>query len=1836
MELTRFFSKISKHDVALAGGKGASLGEMTQAKIPVPNGFVILADSFEKFLEETDLNVELDSILDQVNHKEMESIETASEKIKALILGAKMPKYIETQIQKDFKELNTKYVAVRSSATSEDSSSAAWAGQLDSFLNTTKKDLLDKVKRCWASLFTPRAIFYRFEKGLHNTKISVAVVVQKMVESEISGIAFSVHPVTQDRNQLIIEAGFGLGEAIVSGQITPDSYVVEKVPRRIIDKNVSEQERGLFKIEGGGNEWKNVTDKGAQQKLSDKQIMELSETILRIEKHYAFPCDIEWAFEGGKFFIVQSRPITTLTDKENDKEMPSAETKETFKKKSKKKDNEGKKTEKKEQIQKNEVKLEEITPLLKSKKEIQQFPSTILPLLCATESATYMKKALGFTYDNFYFEFTGGYANMCYFSKNNHEVADKLMREYGKDKSYFKKAKQLYEKIYAKEQQKNLEKKEKYFKDKNSQNLYDWIEQATLLPAKGVGLAHLIEAISMTKTHALKDQLAEKIKDPQELSNALNTLTSPEKTSFFAKYQLALKNAFTEKNKEKQKKLLEKVVNTYSWIKNGYTGKKELTIQELFEQKGNLQDVKEINPKEIQKQKETIKKKSALSKETIELAELFSFLTTWQDERKEAILKGITEICDAIKELSNYTGISEEKLLLLTPDEIRNKRFLEPKILEELAEREKYFFVFYSANKKPEYALFFGEENKKKIQEITKEENQVNIDSIYGTCASTGKVIGKVQICRNINEINNFEKGNILVASMTRPEYLPAMKKSIAVVTDEGGLTCHAAIISRELNIPCIIGTKYATKVLKNGDLIEVRANHGQIIILNRTGEEKDFQKLKDYLEITPLDIKTAKCNCTIIGTVFKSYVDPKSICGGYGTVFILYNNLILSQDIVQEKMDSLERNIWETSIKNRAVLKQWITTANKVQKQLDKFALNAEQLKTLNNAKLANYFNKVIEKSLEWWLYGAVGEEKGLIVEEKIIPELVRANKISEEEAREYIMVTTTPKIPSIFSKEREAFLDLCKEASQNKELLKITEKKKLTLEEKQFLNKVKKYSKDFFFAGTDFYDSQRTDTEGVLNRIREQLKKQNSSRITEELKTLKNNIPSLLKKQKTMKNKLKLTKDVINYLWYFSEMQKWIDTRKHSMTKQFKYINNVLAETAKRKKLSYGQVAKLFSEEIIELLKGDLSVLKQANKRDPSVFIRKANTPMKEYNGEEAREIIRLIKKTNIQNETIKGTVASKGGQKIVTGKARIVMNPTINPFEEGEILVTTMTRIEFVPIMNKAKAIITDEGGIACHAAIVSRELGVPCIIGTKNATHTLKSGDEVELNLETGEVKVLKKNKNFDLNEIKKLNLSLEHIDCRWLYLDIPSYCFTKPFMNSTFPFSFVAPYINGIEMDWVTDKSDHQRISKNLLENDTKNNNFFFDLHKKWLKRLEKMFSFYYDENDKNYSILSDKELKKKLEEIWKFYTKEAVFPAMIDGFMFYADERLNNLMKEFALNKKTKETSNNLFNVLSAPTDESFLNKAENDLIKIASEKKKGKNIEELAEKHCKSFSYINASYGDYKPYTKKDVMDKIEELLKQNTLEQTFPGRENKKAKKQLLKKYPFYKKALQLIILSELFTKWQDERKQTTQTHICLELKIINEISKRKKININLLKACHYEELYKILDEKNVPEGALKRFKEPTIAFFVDGKIVLEIGGEKAFNFIESIKGKHDSNITQIYGLVAFAGKVVGKAKIVRTFADSKKIKEGDILVIPMTRPEHTPIMKKAAAIVTDDGGITCHAAIMARELKKPCIIGTKIATQVIQDGDLIEVKANHGQVTILEKKVKKQRAN
>ena len=308
------FNKLSQQSVKIAGGKGASLGEMTQAGLPVPAGYVVLARAFDRFLEETDLNSEVEAQLKKVKHTDINSVDKASNKIRDLINDQTVPKDIAKAVIENFNKLAVKWVAVRSSATAEDSKVASWAGELETFLYVGEKELVESVKKCWSSLFTARAIFYRFEKKLTKVPVSVAVVVQQMVDAIVSGVAFSVHPVTQDKNQLIIEAGWGLGEAIVSGAVTPDAYVVHKKENTILDINISSQAKQMMMARRGGSQFKPVPlARRSKQKLTGAQIIALAGIIKKIEQRYGCPQDIEWALAKGKFYILQSRPITTLS-----------------------------------------------------------------------------------------------------------------------------------------------------------------------------------------------------------------------------------------------------------------------------------------------------------------------------------------------------------------------------------------------------------------------------------------------------------------------------------------------------------------------------------------------------------------------------------------------------------------------------------------------------------------------------------------------------------------------------------------------------------------------------------------------------------------------------------------------------------------------------------------------------------------------------------------------------------------------------------------------------------------------------------------------------------------------------------------------------------------------------------------------------------------------------------------------------------------------------------------------------------------------------------------------------------------------------------------------------------------------------------------------------------------------------------------------------------------------------------------------------------------------------------------------------------------------------------
>jgi pyruvate,water dikinase len=314
------FNEVGKQDVATVGGKGANLGEMTQANIPVPGGFIITANAYFDFLEKAGLKDKIRQQLQPLDPGNSKQLQQIAAQIKQLILDAAMPAELAQEIEQAYDQMGDGLVAVRSSATAEDLPEASFAGQQRTLLNIQGgKEVVVAVQECWASLFEPRAIFYRHQQGFDHFKVGIAVPVQKMIQSQASGVMFTLEPVTSDSNKIVIEAVYGLGEAIVSGEVTPDLYVVDKDSLKIITKKTVNQESQLIKNPTAGAKETNIwapipASTQNQPKLTDSEIIKLAWLGKQIEDHYRFPQDIEWAKEDSKIYILQTRPVTTIKE----------------------------------------------------------------------------------------------------------------------------------------------------------------------------------------------------------------------------------------------------------------------------------------------------------------------------------------------------------------------------------------------------------------------------------------------------------------------------------------------------------------------------------------------------------------------------------------------------------------------------------------------------------------------------------------------------------------------------------------------------------------------------------------------------------------------------------------------------------------------------------------------------------------------------------------------------------------------------------------------------------------------------------------------------------------------------------------------------------------------------------------------------------------------------------------------------------------------------------------------------------------------------------------------------------------------------------------------------------------------------------------------------------------------------------------------------------------------------------------------------------------------------------------------------------------------------------
>jgi len=323
MTFIRRFDELGKADVAVAGGKGANLGEMARAGLPVPPGFVITVDAYGRFYEASGVAAEVSRRLERLEVDDPVQLRRTAESLQALIRRARVPDDVKAAILDAYRMLSEQagveqeYVAVRSSATVEDTAQFSFAGMFESFLNVRGGDeLIRRVKDCWASSFGARVLFYRIKQGLLEQS-PIAVIVQKMVNAEKSGVLFTVDPASNDPDVLVIEAAWGLGEVVVGGQVAPDRYTVDKKSLDIVQRTPGRKDFMLVRDEDAGENVRVDLDeeKAAALVLTDAEVRALAELGIKDEEHYGAPQDAEWAIETGTIYFVQTRPVTTLAER---------------------------------------------------------------------------------------------------------------------------------------------------------------------------------------------------------------------------------------------------------------------------------------------------------------------------------------------------------------------------------------------------------------------------------------------------------------------------------------------------------------------------------------------------------------------------------------------------------------------------------------------------------------------------------------------------------------------------------------------------------------------------------------------------------------------------------------------------------------------------------------------------------------------------------------------------------------------------------------------------------------------------------------------------------------------------------------------------------------------------------------------------------------------------------------------------------------------------------------------------------------------------------------------------------------------------------------------------------------------------------------------------------------------------------------------------------------------------------------------------------------------------------------------------------------------------------
>ncbi|GHO55663.1 phosphoenolpyruvate synthase [Ktedonobacter robiniae] len=863
------FQDIDQTKLMVVGGKGANLGELSKIEgIRVPYGFCISTEAFKSIIGETPSIHELLDQLSLLKVEDQDKISELSGEIRRVIEGIAIPQDFHEEITRLLTRLGEKKAyAVRSSATAEDLPTASFAGQQDTYLNIIGKEaILKHISKCWASLFTERAITYRLQNGFDHRKVHLSVVVQKMVFPQAAGILFTADPVTSHRKVLSIDASFGLGEALVSGLVNADSYKVRN--GKIIDKKISTKKLAMYALKDGGTKEQEIeTERQNRQALTDEQILQLERIGRKIEEHFGCPQDIEWCLVDETFSIVQSRPITTLypipeaNDQENHVYLSVGH----------------------QQMMTDPMKplglslwqLTAARPMYKAGGRLfvdvtqqlaspasrqnllhgmgQHDPLLKDALMTIIERGDFIKslpndeKGLNHSKSNKVISSAGFQpqiendptivSDLIKRSQTSiEEVKQTIQTKSGSDLcDFILEDIQRLKKILFDPQSSAVfmpamnaslwinEKMEEWLGEKNAADTLSQSVPNNITSEMGLALLDVADVIrpypeviaylQQVKDENFLDELV-KFDGGQETRDALST--------FLHKYGMRCAGEIDITRPRWSEKPTALVPLILSNIKNFEPGESKRRFEQgrqeaLRKEQELLYRLKQL-PDGEQKAKET-KRMISLMRNFIGYREYPKYgMINRYFVYKQVLLKEAEQLVQA-----NVIH-EKEDIYYLTFQELREV-VRTNKLDYQIISKRKDEYKFYEKLTPPRVITSDGEI----IAGEYKREN-LPAEAIVGLPVSSGVIEGRARVILNMEDAD-LEEGDILVTSFTDPSWTPLFVSIKGLVTEVGGLMTHGAVIAREYGLPAVVGVESATKLIKDGERIRVNGTEGYVEI---------------------------------------------------------------------------------------------------------------------------------------------------------------------------------------------------------------------------------------------------------------------------------------------------------------------------------------------------------------------------------------------------------------------------------------------------------------------------------------------------------------------------------------------------------------------------------------------------------------------------------------------------------------------------------------------------------------------------------------------------------------------------------------------------------------------------------------------------------------------------------------------------------------------------------------------------------------------------------------------------------------------------------------------